>query len=142
LRSRFAEVDSSELDRRFKASLDDAERFVQDSRGRFIYPETLDLSESDILLEMFPGVAYRIAVVRHDVGRNSGMSMVHSWIMENGSTGRERVYFEIQRTGDILGVFNATPRMYLVGSTPTDGVVVISEIDYGGYRKSNPIRID
>ncbi len=90
---------------------------------------------------MFPGVVYRIAVVRHGIGRHNGTSMVHSWIMENGFTGRERVYFEIQRTGEILGFLNVTPRMYLVRSTPTDGVVVISEFDSDGYHKSNPMRL-
>jgi hypothetical protein len=142
LRSRFAGVDSSELDRRFKMSFDDVERFDRDSRGRPIHPETLDLADSDVLLEMFPGVAYRVAVTSHDTGRHNGMSMVRIWVVENGFTGRERVYFEIKRTGEILGFFRASPRTYLVNSTPTDGVVVISEIDYDAYRKANPIRID
>ena len=142
LRSRFAAVDSGELDRRFKLSFDDVERFGRDASRRLIYPETLNLSDSDVSLEMFPGVAYRIAVKSHDVGRNSGMSIVRSWIMENGFTGRERVYFEIQPTGEIVGFFSANPRFYSVRSTPTDGVVVISEIDYVGYRESNPRRVD
>lgn len=141
LRSRFAVVDAKELNQRFKTSFDDAKRFSQDSRGRLVYPEALDLSNSDIELEMFPGAVYRIAVVRRDIGSNTGMSMVHSWIMGDGFTGGERVYFEIRLSGEILGVFLANPRMYLVRSTPTDGVVVISEYDYNGYHEANAGRL-
>ena len=140
LRSRFAEVDSSELDRRFKTSLDDAERFDRDTRGRLIYPEILDVSGSDILVEMFPGAAYRIAIVRHQIGRHTGMSMVHGWVMENGFTGREQVYFEIKGNGEIISSFVANPRMYRVSPTPKEGVVVISEFDHDGVMKS--FRID
>ena len=144
LRSRFAEVDSSELDRRFRMSFDDIDRFERHSSWRYghIYPEVLEVSESDILVEMFPGTAYRIAVVRHATGRSNGMSMVHVWVLENGFTGRERVYFEIKRDGEIIGIFLANPRMYRVSSTPKEGVVVISEFDYEGVRKSRPVRFD
>ena len=54
----------------------------------------------------------------------------------------ERVYFEFKRDGEIIGIFLANPRMYRVSSTPKEGVVVISEFDYEGVRKSRPVRFD
>lgn len=142
LRSRFARVDAGELDRRFKDSLITSERFGRNSRGMLVHPKPLEVSPTDIVLDMFPGASYRIAVFRHDVGSNNGMSMVRSWIMQTGFTGREKVYFEIKRSGSITAVFLANPRMYYVRSTPTDGVVVISEYDYESYHKSNARRLD
>ena len=138
LRSRFVAVDPIELDRRFKASFDDVERFERDTRGRLVYPNELLLSESDILLEMFPGVTYRISIVRHEIGRNTGMSMVHGWIMENGFTGREQVYFEINLNGRIKSSFVANPRMYRISATSQEGIVVISEFDHDSVMKSFP----
>lgn len=140
LRSRFVSVDPIELGRRFQASFDDAGRFERDTSGRLVYPDELLLSESDILLEMFPGATYRISIVRHVIGRY-GLTMVHGWIMENGFTGRERVYFEIKSDGRIICSFLAYPRMYRVSPTPMESIVVVSEFDHDGYMKSNSGRL-
>ena len=141
IRSRFVVFDPVALDRHFKASLDDAERFEKDSRGRFIYPDVKPLSDSDLSIEMFPDRKYRIAIVRHNIGRSSGMSMVHGWILDEGFTGRERVYFEVKRDGKLVFAFMANPRMYIIGSTPMDGVAVISVFDLDGVTRSNARRI-
>ena len=140
VRSRFASVDPIQLDSRFKKSLQDADRFERDGRGRLVFPDEMLLSESDVLVQMFPGETYRISIVRHKIGRHSGMKMVHSWIMGEGFTGREQVYFELKRDGAIIGSFVAKDKMYRISPTPTEGIVVISEFDHDGVMKS--FRID
>jgi len=136
VRSRFALVDPIQLDSQFKKSLQDVDRFERDRHGRLVFPDELLLSESDILIEMFPGETYRISIIRHKIGRNSGMSMVRGWIMEDGFTGREQVYFEVKRDGAIIGSFIAKDKMYRVSATSKEGIVVISEFDHDGVMKS------
>jgi hypothetical protein len=68
------------------------------------------------------------------------MKMVHGWIMGEGFTGREQVYFELKRDGAIIGSFFAKDKMYRVSPTPTEGIVAISEFDLDGVMKS--FRID
>lgn len=140
IRSRFASVDPKQLDGQFKRSLQDVDRFERDGRGRLVFPDEVLLSESDILIEMFPGEIYRISIVRHSTGRHTAMSMVHGWIMGDEFTGREQVYFEVERNGAIIGSFIAEGKMYRVSSTPKDGIVVISEFDHDGVMKS--FRVD
>ncbi len=136
IRSRFASVDFLRLDRQFKESLQDVERFERDARGRLIYPDEMQLSESDIFIEMFPGETYRFSVVGLETGRHTGMRMVRGWIIGEGFTGRERVYFEVKRNGEIIGSLIAKGKMYRVKPTPKEGIVVISEFDLDGVMKS------
>ncbi len=140
VRSRFALVDPIQLNSQFKKSLQDVDRFERDTRGRLVFPDEILLSESDILIEMFPGETYRISIVRHKIGRHSGMSMVHGWIMGEGFTGREQVYFEVKRDGAIVGSFRAKDKYYRVSPTLKEGIVVISEFDRDGVMKS--FRVD
>jgi hypothetical protein len=125
IRSTFVNVDPDGLRSAFQDTYE--------SNGGFIEPGANSAhSDSDIVFPLFPDVSVRATLVHLKVGRHSGIVTARFKTVRQESDymgNTDNIYIEITSEGVVSGIVDTPDGMYRIRPTPTQDVLVVSEMD-------------
>ncbi len=131
VRSRIVRIDVDMLFRKLEQSFDNPSE-------KGTCADERQLSNTDLIIRLFPEVEYRFAVCRYRIGR---YGHTHARGIVAGSVSdRSRLYFELSPSMDLIASIKGNLGIFRIEKTPEAGFYVITEID--AKKLGQSIRID